>query len=535
MRRNGLWLLMISLTGGELLAGAEPVVYERFESGFAGTVRGDVAHSEDVVGYGGLTEANRSAAEFSGSTAACLDYGRDRQVPQEDFTVEAFVYVSHRGGYAAIAGDWNEEGDNRSWAFVLTPRGGLRFDVSPDGKFYGGNKLETGPRFLLPSQWYHVAAVSSGRTSRIFINGRQVAASERAVPGLNSSDQANLKVGNIDLFATGGPRPWRGKLDEVRITPCALEPAEFVRTRQPMPEVQGGIPVEYALPFTAESPEAARAWQHLARSRLFELVERQEPRRSTQELPLDFQLGEPEDRDSYRLYPASFQGNDGRRVECWFTVPQGAGPFPALLALHGHGGSRDAVFDSATVYQGFADHFARGGYVVLAPSFPHREYCATMLWDLIRLVDILSTREEVDARRLGVAGLSMGGEWTMWSAACDERLRVAVVSGWMCTTEGVFSVPNCDCWELPGFVELMDVCEVHLLIAPRPLLFESAQRDGCFPIQYTRQGYERVRAGYRLFGAEDQVQQDTWPAGHEWHGAVAYPFVDRVLGGHAAQ
>ena len=127
----------------------------------------------------------------------------------------------------------------------------------------------------------------------------------------------------------------------------------------------------------------------------------------------------------------------------------------------------------------------------------------------------------------------MGGEWTMWIAACDPRLRTAVVSGWMCTTEGVFSVHNCECWELPGFVELMDVCEVHLLIAPRPLLFESAERDNCFPIQFTRQGYARVRAGYELFDAEDQVHQDTWPAGHEWHGKVAYPFVDQLLGGHA--
>ena len=193
------------------------------------------------------------------------------------------------------------------------------------------------------------------------------------------------------------------------------------------------------------------------------------------------------------------------------------------------------VFDPTTIYHGMADRFARGGYVVLAPSLPHRDYCAMMLWDLLRLVDILQSRAEVDRERLGVAGLSMGGEWTMWSAACDPRLKAAVVSGWMCTTEGVFAVPNCPCWELPGFVELMDVCEVHLLIAPRPLLFESAEQDPCFPIEYTRQGFARVRAGYRVFGAEDKVQQDVWPAGHEWHGDMAYPLIDKALGGHAAQ
>ena len=67
----------------------------------------------------------------------------------------------------------------------------------------------------------------------------------------------------------------------------------------------------------------------------------------SEDVPLDFQLGTPQPKEGYTLYPASFQGNDGKkRIDCWFTVPEGKGPFPAMLALHGHGGSRDAVFDS---------------------------------------------------------------------------------------------------------------------------------------------------------------------------------------------
>jgi dienelactone hydrolase len=356
------------------------------------------------------------------------------------------------------------------------------------------------------------------------------------VPGIFADERARLQIGNVDAYATQGPRPWHGCLDEVRITERALAPDGFVRTRESMPAARGPVPERFEMPFVATDLEAATRWQKQARGRLFELVERQQPRRSTDELPLDFQLGAPVPKDGYQLYPASFQGNAAKeRIGCLFAVPAGPGPFPAMLAIHGHGGSCDVVFDPTTIYHGMADRFARGGYVVLAPSFPHREYCAMMLWDLLRLVDILQSRPEVDRERLGVAGLSMGGEWTMWSAACDPRLKAAVVSGWMCTTEGVFAVPNCPCWELPGFVELMDVCEVHLLIAPRPLLFESAEQDGCFPIAHTRHGFARVRAGYRVFGAEDKVQQDIWPAGHEWHGDVAYPFLDHALGGHAAK
>lgn len=299
----------------------------------------------------------------------------------------------------------------------------------------------------------------------------------------------------------------------------------------------GKTPKEFVMPFTAASKDDAVRWQETARAKLLELVEKQEPQRSVQSLPLAFQMGTPQDKGEYTLYPVSFQGNaePGLRRAGLLAVPKGKGPFPAMLALHGHSGSAQAVFDPKSIYHGFADRLARGGYVVLAPSLPHRPYAAMTLWDLFRAVDILVSRPDVDAERVGVAGLSMGGEWTMWIAACDPRLKVAVVSGWMCTTEGVFSVPNCKCWELPGFVELMDVCEVHLLIAPRPVLFESAEHDGCFPIRYTRQGFARIKAGYRVFGAESAVQQDVWPAGHEWHGVMAYPLVDKALGGHAAK
>ena len=299
----------------------------------------------------------------------------------------------------------------------------------------------------------------------------------------------------------------------------------------------GQVPAKFEMPFAAKTKEEAVEWQKKARARLFELVGKQEPRFSTAEVPLDVQLGKAEDRGDYTLTPLSFQGSNksATRHNAFLAIPKGKGPFPAMLCLHGHGGKAEEVFDPKSIYHGFADRFARGGYVVLAPSFPHRKYAANTLWDLMRCADILASRPEVDPKRIGVGGLSMGGEWTMWVAACDERLNVAVVSGWMCTTEGVFSVPNCPCWCLPGFVELMDVCEVHLLIAPRPLLFESAERDGCFPIRHTKQGYERVRDGYRVFGAEDAVQRDVWPAGHEWHGAVAYGFVDKALGGHAAE
>jgi len=296
-------------------------------------------------------------------------------------------------------------------------------------------------------------------------------------------------------------------------------------------------PKKFDMPFAATTKEEALAWQKQVRAKLLEFVQRQEPRYSLEEVPLAVQVGPAQDKGTYTLSAASFQGSNktGMRFEGLLAVPKQKGPLPAMLCLHGHGGSAQQVFDSKGIYHGFADRFARGGYVVFAPTFAHRKYAAMELWNLMRAVEVLRSRPEVDPARIGVAGLSMGGEWTMWLAACDERLKVAVVSGWMCTTEGIFSVPNCACWELPGMVELADASDIHLLIAPRPVLFESAERDIYLPIRFTKQAYARIRAGYKVFGADVAAQQDVFPGQHEWHGTLAYPMIDKVLGGRAAQ
>jgi hypothetical protein len=540
MKRFCLLFLATSLLVPPAFAPAEPLLYERFESATVGKIEGGVAFCPSVVGHGGLGVPNTRSGLFDGKPGTAVNYGTAKRIASTDFTVEAFVKLAGPPNFDMIASCWNEEGENRSWAFVVLPGGALRFDVSPDGDFHPGNVVTTRPGSIQPGQWYHVAAVSRGDTSRIFINGREMAKLARPNKGIFAKGNANLKIGNADRYATEGPRPLRGNLDEVRITLAALAPAEFVKTKEPMPEIVApGPPKKYEMPFVAKTQEDASAWQARARARLLELVGRQVPRLSTQEVPINPQLGDPEDKGSYTLQKISFQGNnkEGKRWRGLLAIPKGKGPFPAMLAIHGHGGSAEAVFDSdpKNIYHGLADRFARGGYVVLAPSFTHQTYAANVLWDLFRCVDILASRPEVDKERIGVGGLSMGGEWTMWIAACDPRLKVAVVSGWMCTSEGVFSVPNCECWQLPGLVGLMDICEVHLAIAPRPAVFESAEFDGCFPIRFTREGFQRIRAGYKVFGAEDAVAQDVWPAGHEWHGAVAYPTVDKTLGGHAAK
>ena len=48
------------------------------------------------------------------------------------------------------------------------------------------------------------------------------------------------------------------------------------------------------------------------------------------------------------------------------------------------------------------------------------------VWDLWRLVDVLEKRADVDPKRIGMPGISMGGTVTWLAASVDERVAVAL-------------------------------------------------------------------------------------------------------------
>ena len=54
-----------------------------------------------------------------------------------------------------------------------------------------------------------------------------------------------------------------------------------------------------------------------------------------------------------------------------------------------------------------------------------------MTTDLMRCVDLLVSRREVDPARIGCAGNSLGGEMAMWLAAMDERIAAIMSAGFL--------------------------------------------------------------------------------------------------------
>ena len=128
---------------------------------------------------------------------------------------------------------------------------------------------------------------------------------------------------------------------------------------------------------------------------------------------------------------------------------------------------------------------------------------ARMVFDAIRATDVLIERPEVDAKRIGTIGHSLGGKKALYHAAFDQRIVAAI------SCEGgvglKFSNWEAD-WYLGQQIQSPDFRhdnhEVMSLIAPRALLViggESADGTQSWPI------IEACLPVWRLYDAEDRL------------------------------
>src|SRR5262249_38645466 len=62
------------------------------------------------------------------------------------------------------------------------------------------------------------------------------------------------------------------------------------------------------------------------------------------------------------------------------------------------------------------------------------------VWDIMRTLDYIATRPELDSSRVGCMGISGGGTATLFATALDTRLRVAMVSGYLNTFRDIFAI-----------------------------------------------------------------------------------------------
>ena len=119
---------------------------------------------------------------------------------------------------------------------------------------------------------------------------------------------------------------------------------------------------------------------------------------------------------------------------------------------------------------------------------------------------------------------------TMLAAGLEKRIRVAVCSGSLnVMQERIMLRYSCGAQVIPGLLEFGDVPEIASLIAPRPCLWEVGQKDGLISQEWADKALSRIRLAYNAYDADGHLQVDRFEGGHQWHGKLAYPFLERVL------
>jgi hypothetical protein len=305
---------------------------------------------------------------------------------------------------------------------------------------------------------------------------------------------------------------------------------------------------ERTLRFSAADREQAVAWQEKARTMLFDFLQLSDlvetdlsgaggkPR-------LEFKVTttavtQPGQGRKFTRYDLELNSTPHRRMPVVLTVPEGAGKFPAVVCIHGHGDSRKSVYDPTSIYRGFARELGNRGYITIATEVgqhtvyeKQRTLMGERLWDVIRLVSYLTTRPDVDAARIGCAGLSLGGEMAMWLGAMDARVKVTVSSGFLTTVANMRN-GHCKCWEFPHLTEHFEFADIYSLIAPRPLLCQIGRQEragGGFPVELAQHAFGEVKRCYKVFKQEDAAVLAVHPAGHVFDLASAIPFLDKAL------
>jgi pimeloyl-ACP methyl ester carboxylesterase len=291
-----------------------------------------------------------------------------------------------------------------------------------------------------------------------------------------------------------------------------------------------------SMKYTHRTPRAVAAWQKDLRGRLFKLLAMSD--QVGAKVPFEARELSSEERDGYTFREIELASTPGRRIKAVVTVPlTGAPPYPAVVSIHGHGGSRFVVHDRTSVYKGFAAELAGRGYVTIAVDVgqhvvyePGRTLAGERLHDLMRAVDYLREMKEVDRARIGCAGLSLGGEMAMWLAAMDERIAACVSSGFL-TTMDQMEYDHCMCWKFDGLRELADFADVFGMIAPRPLQCQNGLREApfMFVVPLARQAMDEIRPIYADLGRPGNVALAIHRGEHEVDLPSLIEFFDRWL------
>ncbi|WP_018616961.1 alpha/beta hydrolase [Segetibacter koreensis] len=275
----------------------------------------------------------------------------------------------------------------------------------------------------------------------------------------------------------------------------------------------------------------------------------------------------------YTRLTLRFTAAEKEKVPAYLYIPEKKSKkkrYPAMLALH----ETDEIGKMSVDGKGhnpnlaYAKELAQRGYVVIAPDYPgfgdlkgydftndtYESGTMKSIFDNIRCIDFLQSREDVDPDRIGVIGHSLGGHNALFTAAFDTRLKVIISScGW--TIMDFYNAGEdvtkryggrLGPWAQDRYMPLLrekykldpkkipfDFSDVIAALAPRAFFSNSPVNDGNFAVAGVRKGIEDVSEVYRFLGAEDKLELRYPNSQHDFPTEVreeAYCFINKIFG-----
>ena len=250
--------------------------------------------------------------------------------------------------------------------------------------------------------------------------------------------------------------------------------------------------------------------------------------------------------DGYRIEKVIYESLPRFYVTANVYVPtHGTPPFPAVLMPIGHwegGKEGDREIAIGLAMKGFValeyDPISQGervqyydpdlGGSKVGPSTTEHSHAngQTLLigdsiaryriFDGIRGIDYLQSRQDVDPQRIGCAGCSGGGTLTAYISALDDRVKAAMAACYINTWADLLAGPGPQDGEqvFPRFLaEGLDIPDFVETFAPKPWLIESTRED-FFPLVGAEHAYQEAKRFYSVYGAEDHIAWFVGPGGH---------------------
>lgn len=261
--------------------------------------------------------------------------------------------------------------------------------------------------------------------------------------------------------------------------------------------------------------------------------------------PITVKLISKEETDEMIIEKLVLDINGIESAPAYFTKPKNnKGKLPAILFNHSHFGQYEVGKNEFTVGRKemqsppYALALARAGYAGLCIdswAFGERhklseaEVFKEMLWkgqvmwgmmvyDNLRALDYLCTREEIDSTRIGTIGMSMGSTMSWWLAALDERIKVCVDICCLTDYQSLIEEKGLNLhgiyYYVPDLLNHFTTSQINGLISPRPHFGLAGKLDPLTPQKGLTKIDKELKEIYHNDGAPDAWQLKIYDVGH---------------------